>query len=97
MLNDLKIAELSVCDGGVVLLDDFFHPKWPGVTEAAHIYCTDPYSRLVPFAYGNKKLYLTTFDCYPSYLKLFQDVEHRVKDRKPVEMWNRDLLWVDFG
>jgi hypothetical protein len=95
-LNDLKLAEQSMRWGGVAILDDFLNPKWPGVTEAAHIYCADPYSRLVPFAYGNKKLYLTTFDYAKRYFELFRDTEQGVKDRKEVEIWNRPLVWVYF-
>ncbi|MFD4575958.1 class I SAM-dependent methyltransferase [Streptomyces sp. NPDC058417] len=31
---DLEWAERIVAPGGIVVLDDFGHPKWPGVTEA---------------------------------------------------------------
>jgi len=96
VLNDLKFAEKSLVDGGVVVLDDFLHPKWPGVTEGAHIYCSDPYSRLIPFAYGNKKLYLSTDIYAPMYLREFDNVVGRVHDSKKVEIWNRQMLWVDF-
>lgn len=96
VLNDLKLAERSIVHGGVVILDDFLHPKWPGVTEGAHVYCSDPYSRLIPFAYGNKKLYLSTDIHAPRYLQEFKNVAERVHDKKEVEIWNRQMLWVDF-
>ena len=96
VLNDLKLAEKSIVDGGVIIVDDFLHPKWPGVTEGAHVYCSDPYSRLIPFAYGNKKLYLTTDIYAPIYLQEFDNVIERVRDKKMVEIWNRKILWVDF-
>jgi hypothetical protein len=96
VLNDLKLAEKSIVDGGVVILDDFMNPKWPGVTEGAHIYCSDPYSRLIPFAYGNKKLYLSTDVAAPYYLQTFRNIVGRLNDAKEVEIWNRQMLWVDF-
>lgn len=96
VLNDLKLAERSIVDGGVVILDDFLHPKWPGVTEGAHIYCSDPYSRLIPFAYGNKKLYLSNDIAAKRYLQDFRNIVGRLQDSKEVEIWNRQLLWVDF-
>lgn len=96
LLNDIKLAEKSIVDGGVVIVDDFLNPKWPGVTEGAHVYCSDPYSRLIPFAYGNKKLYLSTDVAAPQYLEVFRSIVGRVQDSKEVEIWNRQLLWVDF-
>lgn len=33
--NDLRVAAASLAPGGVVLLDDFLHAGWLGVTEAA--------------------------------------------------------------
>jgi len=100
VLNDIKLAEQSIVDGGVVILDDFLHPKWPGVTEGAHVYCSDPYSRLIPFAYGNKKLYLSTDVAATEYLQYFKNLSKEiggiVQDSKEVEIWNRQLLWVDF-
>lgn len=32
--NDLQIAFCNLSPGGIVILDDFFHGAWPGVTEA---------------------------------------------------------------
>ena len=96
VLNDLKLAEKSIVDGGVVILDDFLNPKWPGVTEGAHVYCSDPYSRLIPFAYGNKKLYLSMDVAASRYLQTFRSIVGRLNDSKEVEVWNRQMLWVDF-
>ncbi|MCF4140173.1 class I SAM-dependent methyltransferase [Streptomyces sp. Tue 6430] len=31
---DLEWAERIVAPGGIVVLDDFGHPKWPGIKEA---------------------------------------------------------------
>ncbi|MFD7132674.1 class I SAM-dependent methyltransferase [Streptomyces sp. NPDC059894] len=33
---DLEWAEKVAAPGGIVVLDDFGHPKWPGITEAFH-------------------------------------------------------------
>jgi hypothetical protein len=31
--NDLRVAVESLCDGGIIFLDDFFNSDWPGVAE----------------------------------------------------------------
>lgn len=34
-VNDLVLAERAVCDGGLVILDDYFNSLWPAVSEGA--------------------------------------------------------------
>ncbi len=58
-LNDLHLAGEVLAPGGVVIVDDFFHPDWPGVTEASLLYLNGGDCPLAPFGYGNNKLYLT--------------------------------------
>lgn len=60
--NDLMISQnlIDTQGFGVVMVDDFFHPKWPGVTEAVLRYLNGPWPLLMPFAYDNKKIYLST-------------------------------------
>ena len=59
-LSDLKLIDSHISDGGIVLLDDFYHPTdWFGVTEAA-IEFRAVARRLVPFLYISNKLYYTT-------------------------------------
>ena len=96
VLNDLRLVERAMTPGGVVIVDDFMNPKWPGVTEGLHIYCTDRSSRLVPFAYGNGKMYLATFDYRDEYIG-FSTGHKLLKDSKLVELYGRKMLWVDFG
>jgi len=95
-LNDLKLAEQTLVAGGVVVVDDFMHPGWPGVTEAAHIYCSDKRSKLLPFAYGNNKLYLSHPSCIARMLELFKTTKAPTKQRREVIMWNEAMIWIDF-
>jgi hypothetical protein len=55
--NDLALAEASVMDGGIVILDDYFNESWPGVSEGACRYFMQP-RELVPFAIGGNKVLL---------------------------------------
>ncbi|MGL4636639.1 MAG: class I SAM-dependent methyltransferase [Beijerinckiaceae bacterium] len=57
-LNDLRLAERSLMDGGVVILDDYFNPSWPDVSTGAARYFLETGSRLRPFAISPNKLFL---------------------------------------
>jgi len=61
-LNDIAIAEGSLTEGGVVVVDDFFNPAWPGVPEAIFAYLAGPDrpEKLEPIGYGDNKFYFTT-------------------------------------
>ena len=40
--NDLLTAQDFLSPGGVLILDDFMQPHWPGVTEAVHNFYGKP-------------------------------------------------------
>ena len=59
VLNDLCLARDVLADGGAILLDDYFHEEWPGVSEATNkFFLSGESSDLVPFAIGANKLAL---------------------------------------
>ena len=66
-VNDLRLAERLTTAGGIVVLDDYYNPDWPGVHEGfARRYILDN-PRIVPFLYGFGKLYLTTIGHHDPY------------------------------
>ncbi len=59
--NDLNVATNSLCEGGVILLDDFFNADWPGVAEGACRYLHHCQRSLFPVAIvGNKFIFTNT-------------------------------------
>ena len=58
VINDLKIAEEVIVEGGVVLLDDLLNPLWIEVVSAYSSYKLKG-GKLVAFAITKDKLYLT--------------------------------------
>lgn len=55
-LNDLRIASESLAPGGVVILDDYLNPAWPGVQEGFHKFMFENRSRFAVLGYGDNKM-----------------------------------------
>lgn len=56
--HDLALAEASIADGGIVVLDDMLNGHWLGVLTGTATYLLDA-PGLLPFAVSPNKLYLT--------------------------------------
>jgi hypothetical protein len=79
VLNDLELVDAVLEEGGVVVIDDYFNAKWPGVAGAtSHYLCRDGV-RLRPFAISPGKLYLAR----PAYL---DDYRTRLEERHPLSL-----------
>ena len=53
--HDLQLASGVLCQGGLVILDDFFNEAWPGVSEGCMRFMLAHPGALVPVAiFGNK-------------------------------------------
>ncbi|CAN5176532.1 hypothetical protein BH23BAC3_BH23BAC3_00640 [soil metagenome] len=78
--NDIQIAARSICEKGIIILDDFFNEAWPGVAEGTCRYMFEN-PGLYPVAIiGNKvmltnstdgaKMYIHNLDFnYPGYIR----------------------------
>lgn len=58
-MNDLLLAEATLADQGVLIVDDYFNPEWPGVSTAVSKYLSAPSSGLRPFAISPGKVYFS--------------------------------------
>jgi|GEM_PF-556688 hypothetical protein len=88
-LKDLKLAHSVLSPGGIIVLDDFYNPWWPGVDEAAHhLFHSCPDLNLKVIGYGDNKLFLTTEDYYEIYYQYMQDVVFKAASR-----WKNVTLW----
>lgn len=56
--NDLSLARQTLSEGGLIILDDFFHEAWPGVAEGTCRYMREHEGALFPVAIaGNKYIF----------------------------------------
>jgi hypothetical protein len=74
--SDLAMAAPLLAADGLIILDDFYNPDWPGVQEGFYHFLTDFGLDIVPFAYGNNKLYLCKKASHGKYLSF---VEHELR------------------
>lgn len=67
LLSDLQLASKVLSPGGIVIVDDFYNADWPGVNEGVVRYLLDS-PALLPFCYGDNKLYLCHRDEHSDFL-----------------------------
>ena len=70
--NDLHLAQEILVPGGIVALDDYMSPHWPGVTEGFYRFMSAENRRLKPFMYFQNKLFLTTISEHALLLQQFR-------------------------
>jgi Methyltransferase domain len=77
VLSDMRLAEASLAEGGVVIADDVFNGEWPDVAVGTLRYL-DQGGQLAPFAIGfNKTLFAA-----PEYCSKYRGVVQALFDRR---------------
>jgi hypothetical protein len=84
VLADMKLAEASLADGGVVIADDVFNEMWPGVAVGTLRYLQNG-AALAPFAIGFNKV----FFAQPEYIEIYRRaVESKCKETIRISKYN---------
>ncbi|PPR58926.1 MAG: hypothetical protein CFH10_01949 [Alphaproteobacteria bacterium MarineAlpha4_Bin2] len=89
-LNDLELAHEVLVDGGVVMVDDYFDPKFPGVSEAVnrlYLMPSEP-PKTEPFLITGNKLFLST----RGYGELYRNAIRKAVDEEEVEVWDAEMF-----
>ncbi len=68
-LRDLQNAHATLVKGGVLMIDDYFQPTWPGVSEAFNRFMSQTGMDLKPFFIGFNKILLTQASYAEAYRK----------------------------
>ncbi len=82
--NDLRLACGATQEGGLVILDDYFNPHWPAVSEGAVQFLTDHRDALQPVYIGANKFIFARGDASP-FLSVVQGADSHVFGR-PVKI-----------
>jgi hypothetical protein len=65
--SDMKLASSTICEGGIILADDYFNYGWPDVSYAVSKFAHSEDNPVFPFAASSSKLYLTNSDRFAQY------------------------------
>lgn len=91
-VNDLLFSQDILQNGGVIILDDFITPHWPGVMEGvAHLF-EQHAPRIAPVAWGLNKLFLTDYTHQRALFERFAQVYGSSPGFKPVKLWQHDTV-----
>jgi hypothetical protein len=71
--NDLQLAAKVLVDEGVIALDDYLRPEWPGVASGFHKWYQENHQEFQIFAIGFNKAYL----CKHKYVNKYQEALKR--------------------
>ena len=90
-LSDLRLCHESMRPGGLVALDDYFNPEFPGVCEGAVEFMLEEPGALRPVAIGFHKVLFqkqpAAFDIAAEFVESFPYVAW-----KTVQMWDRPAV-----
>jgi hypothetical protein len=89
--NDLLAAQELICPGGVIILDDYMQPSWPGVTEGVHIF-RQSVPRIRPFLYFWHRLFFSSIGWHSDYLRACREREWPGRDVRVVTMLGAEVL-----
>ena len=98
VLNDLKIAERILVNGGIIAIDDYFDSYSPGVSVGVtRFFIENRNNRLAILVSGGNKLFLTTKEDHLMYrllIKKFTDIEN-VKGCSDQEWFGYPVLFIE--
>lgn len=89
--NDLAIADEGLAEQGVIVLDDYFNPEFPEVSEGLCRYLL-PGRPLAPFAIGDNKLFLARPAAAPAYRDFLAGAVPRRYFVRRTAMFGQELL-----
>lgn len=67
--NDILVAESLLGAGGLMFIDDYLNPNWPGVLEAVGRYFSYHSYKFVPLCFAFSKLVLVDYSYYDVMIK----------------------------
>ncbi len=89
--HDLSLCAAVTAEGGLIAVDDYFNPDFPGVCEGAVEFLVKHPGKLHPLAIGYQKILFRkgrqAFDWNGEFLQMFPALPH-----KDVQMWGDTAL-----
>jgi len=96
-INDFEIALKLVKKEGVIFIDDYYNPNWPGVQEGMVKYYCNNTPNFVPLLFTSNKLFLCSLSYHKDYLEFVHNhlIKHYKRNKvKKVKRFGYDTLTV---
>jgi hypothetical protein len=85
-ISDIRAAMSLMTHGGVIILDDYLNPDFPGVHQAVAYLFINGRPGIAPFAIGQNKLYLTQVSHHSKYLGVAKVIMENIPETTSVRM-----------
>lgn len=92
-LADLRTAQDCLAPGGVIILDDYMQPHWPGVTQAVSLFCGSV-PRVAPFLYAHHKLFFVGLGWHAHFLRACIEAFGTQDSAKVTSMFGSGVLTI---
>lgn len=92
LVNDLDFAQSSLSGGGVIMVDDYYHRHWPGVTEGVGRFFALTSPRIKPFLFAFNKLFLANASWHDFYFRSISDTFRSEPEFKVVRMFGSEAV-----
>jgi methyltransferase family protein len=94
-IDFMTACELT-SDSGIIIVDDIFHPDWPGVTEGIYRALDSRLTPFVPFMLTRKKLFLCSVTLQRRFAD-FVEMKRGEVPRKVVDFARWSIPSLNFG
>ena len=95
--HDTRLAAETCSEGGIIIVDDFENPSWPGVREGIENFFKHDFGDWRPLAVGNNKLYLAHRSHLDQYTTALLDAaRHADAERGTATMANFEFPRIHF-
>lgn len=94
-INDVNIAMALTVPEGLIFVDDYTNPDWPGVQEGVGRLYSSSYPKFIPLCVAHNKLFLCHISYHSQYLELITARMAAMGiSAKPVKRFGYDTLTI---
>ncbi|UVK38224.1 class I SAM-dependent methyltransferase [Mesorhizobium sp. AR10] len=92
--HDIKAAMAMIEYAGVIFVDDYYSPHWPGVHEAVGLHFAFGRPKIAPFLVGFNKMMLTTVDAHHVFYEAAREKFSTDPSFKEVTMYGHHVVAI---
>jgi hypothetical protein len=108
-MNDFQLAMKMVKQEGIIFIDDYYNPLWPGVHEGISKYYLNHSSNYIPLLFTCNKLFICSISYHQEYFECIRDFLRKYYPQSRVKVvhqfgyksltvlpkWSLKKYWID--